>query len=62
MSASDQKNAAIRRLRALEQQYTDILVGNIQDPLDVMRLNQGIIQGLKMAMTANEEAFTEVGL
>lgn len=56
-----QKVGTAARVQRLIDQYVEILVDHCQDPLDQMRFNQGVIQGLRMAMVAGEEAYSKLG-
>lgn len=42
-------------------QYVDALVERSGDTLDAMRLNQGIVQGMRTALKLQEDAYKEIG-
>jgi hypothetical protein len=61
MSAHAQKAAAKTRIEALIDMHAQALVEGWSDDLGEMRMNQGTIQGLRLALVAQEEAYKDIG-
>lgn len=62
MSASDQKNMTKRLIRVLVEQYQEVPLNSHQAPLDLIRYHQGVLQGLRLAEAAGDEAYKAVGV
>lgn len=62
MSAIAQKMAADKRIKALIDRHAEALCSDIEGDLASLRMLQGTIQGLNMALVANETAYkTDIG-
>jgi hypothetical protein len=61
MSAHALKTATARRIDQIADQFTEALIGGFGQPTDMLRYHQGIIQGLRLAIVAQETAYDELG-
>ena len=61
MSAQALRELVHRDVRKKKDEYMAALVERSEDTLDQMRLSQGIIQGLDLALDVMDEAYRKIG-